>query len=322
MNRMWWGVLTGLLLLPPLGAQDQPKDGTPREQYQALVQEIGKRRSEILQQARKVKGEEQQKLFAQYRDLGESYAEKFYKLAEAHAQDPVAVDALFWVVQNGRGSASFVPALTKVKAEVAKMPLPDLLRRVRPIFGNEEIMEAVYARAEKEEQADEAAQLLGWIATSGGHLAVGQKAVDRLVTKHGDHAAVESACLALARSRSPQAAATLQKILETAQKPNIRAAAALSLAQLKVGQIDRLGNNPAEADKVAAEAEKLYNRVINEFGKDAVQHKATAERELKGMAIRPGKEAPEITAADLDGKEFKLSDYRGKVVLLDFWGHW
>jgi len=32
--------------------------------------------------------------------------------------------------------------------------------------------------------------------------------------------------------------------------------------------------------------------------------------------------APEIEGEDLDGKRFKLSDYRGKVVVLDFWGHW
>jgi hypothetical protein len=25
---------------------------------------------------------------------------------------------------------------------------------------------------------------------------------------------------------------------------------------------------------------------------------------------------------DIDGNRFKLSDYRGKVVVLDFWGHW
>jgi hypothetical protein len=32
--------------------------------------------------------------------------------------------------------------------------------------------------------------------------------------------------------------------------------------------------------------------------------------------------APEITGEDIDGAFFKLSDYRGKVVLLDFWGNW
>jgi predicted Zn finger-like uncharacterized protein len=35
-----------------------------------------------------------------------------------------------------------------------------------------------------------------------------------------------------------------------------------------------------------------------------------------------GDVAPEIVAEDLDGQTFKLSDYRGKVVLLDFWGNW
>jgi cytochrome oxidase Cu insertion factor (SCO1/SenC/PrrC family) len=32
--------------------------------------------------------------------------------------------------------------------------------------------------------------------------------------------------------------------------------------------------------------------------------------------------APEIAGEDVDGKEFKLSDYRGKVVVLSFWGFW
>jgi hypothetical protein len=52
-----------------------------------------------------------------------------------------------------------------------------------------------------------------------------------------------------------------------------------------------------------------------------------------GLAVRPAPAdatvglnvnqlAPEISAEDLDGVSFKLSDYRGKVVLLDFWGHW
>jgi hypothetical protein len=39
-----------------------------------------------------------------------------------------------------------------------------------------------------------------------------------------------------------------------------------------------------------------------------------------GSAV--GMKAPEIEGEDIDGKKFKLSDYRGKVVLLDFWGNW
>jgi len=35
-----------------------------------------------------------------------------------------------------------------------------------------------------------------------------------------------------------------------------------------------------------------------------------------------GCEAPEIEGVDHDGKKFRLSDYRGKVVLLPFWGFW
>ncbi|MCA8975108.1 MAG: redoxin domain-containing protein [Planctomycetes bacterium] len=38
--------------------------------------------------------------------------------------------------------------------------------------------------------------------------------------------------------------------------------------------------------------------------------------------LQVGCEAPDIAGKDVDGVEFKLSDYRGKAVLLDFWGFW
>ena len=38
--------------------------------------------------------------------------------------------------------------------------------------------------------------------------------------------------------------------------------------------------------------------------------------------LQVGMVAPDIVGKDLDGVEFKLSDYRGKVVVLDFWGDW
>jgi peroxiredoxin len=46
---------------------------------------------------------------------------------------------------------------------------------------------------------------------------------------------------------------------------------------------------------------------------------------LLGMAGRPplvGGPAPEIVLPDLQGKEIRLSDLRGKVVLVNFWATW
>jgi cytochrome oxidase Cu insertion factor (SCO1/SenC/PrrC family) len=37
---------------------------------------------------------------------------------------------------------------------------------------------------------------------------------------------------------------------------------------------------------------------------------------------RIGEVAPEIEGEDADGVQFKLSDYRGKVVVVAFWGNW
>ena len=48
-------------------------------------------------------------------------------------------------------------------------------------------------------------------------------------------------------------------------------------------------------------------------------HSASLAR-AAGPAV--GKAAPEIEGTDLDGKKMTLSSYRGKVVLIDFWGDW
>ena len=37
---------------------------------------------------------------------------------------------------------------------------------------------------------------------------------------------------------------------------------------------------------------------------------------------RIGAQAPALEGEDFEGQRFKLSDYRGKIVVLDFWGYW
>jgi thiol-disulfide isomerase/thioredoxin len=40
------------------------------------------------------------------------------------------------------------------------------------------------------------------------------------------------------------------------------------------------------------------------------------------VSVEAGKPAPEVTLKDLEGKDVLLSEYRGKVVLVNFWATW
>ena len=78
-------------------------------------------------------------------------------------------------------------------------------------------------------------------------------------------------------------------------------------------------------EQLDEEIESLLNQCQEEFadvarGNSTIGQLATAK--LFAARISVGKPAPEITGVDLDEVDFKLSDYRGKVVMIDFWGDW
>jgi hypothetical protein len=70
-----------------------------------------------------------------------------------------------------------------------------------------------------------------------------------------------------------------------------------------------------------ARRKALLERLVKEHGDtpEGLRAKAALNGEVN-LAI--GNVAPDFTTKDADGVEFKLSDYRGKVVVLDFWGFW
>jgi hypothetical protein len=318
-------MLVLLLASPALRADDKPKDEPKslKMQYAALEKEFSTKQREIIAEIQKTKGEEQQKLIQKYYGLGSEFADKFYKLAEDNPKDPIAVEALFWVLQNAGKSPAYQKAADKVTVLVADMPLKDLVRRVNAVRGPVAFFDAAFKRAEKDAKEPDAGGVLAGIAVNASYLPVGQKATKLLIEKFPNHPAIEQVCMTLSRSRDPKAVDTLKTVLENSSQQRVKAAAALGLAKALAAQVDQQGDNLAQADKLAAEAEKYLVMVIDTLGKGSPNHVKDAERELKVLRfIRVGKEAPNISAVDLDQKEFKLSDYRGKVVLLDFWGNW
>jgi hypothetical protein len=85
-----------------------------------------------------------------------------------------------------------------------------------------------------------------------------------------------------------------------------------------------------DAGQFAARAEKAFEAVLKDYGdcprlmrENARSLGEEARQELFDLRhLRIGKVAPAIEGEDLAGVKFKLSDYRGKVVVLDFWGDW
>ncbi|MFD2582345.1 redoxin domain-containing protein [Pedobacter vanadiisoli] len=71
----------------------------------------------------------------------------------------------------------------------------------------------------------------------------------------------------------------------------------------------------------AVEMEKVFVNISPEL-KNSYLGKQVAERIATFKKTQEGVEAQDFAQPDVDGKMVKLSDYRGKYVLVDFWASW
>jgi thiol-disulfide isomerase/thioredoxin len=84
----------------------------------------------------------------------------------------------------------------------------------------------------------------------------------------------------------------------------------------------------ANSDELLKEVEKLYQEIIDDHSEIKHPARAATLGELAMAALfdmkflQPGKIPPDILGEDLEGAKLKLSDYRGKVVMIVFWASW
>lgn len=143
---------------------------------------------------------------------------------------------------------------------------------------------------------------------------------------------ITSACFQLSIQEAPVVAPAL-RTLEKDKRRAVQGIACLTLGQVLKQRADALAEKDAKtAAQLRDESAQSLHRAADKYGDVEIQYgeqsfggiigeKAKkALYELRHLSI--GMKAPEIDGEDQDGKQFKLSDYKGKVVLLDFWNQY
>jgi hypothetical protein len=239
----------------------------------------------IVEEPAKSPAEKYQALVDEFEEVGgaRQFAEQFFELAEEHPQDPVAVDSLLWIVKN-----------LKTRPEA-------------------------------------------------------KRALEILAQRHLDSEQLGPGLGQFAATPTVAAEQLLRACIEKSPHRSVQAEASFNLAQLLEQQaeiVDQLKQQPElaqrimeyygeeygahltslDSDKLKTQIEQTYEQMKASFAE--VKHAdstlgAFAERALFRLQhLSVGTVAPEIEGTDIDGTQFKLSDYRGDVVLLSFWGHW
>jgi hypothetical protein len=115
----------------------------------------------------------------------------------------------------------------------------------------------------------------------------------------------------------------LEAVIKKLPSGNVHQKARFRLALLVAEDAQR---DLTLTDMQRAKENETVATILDELEKedelDEILQRWIKDLKYKVTHLVVGCEAPDIEGFDQDGKKFRLSDYRGKVVLLPFWGIW
>ena len=277
------------LLFLQAAAVLRPALGTPADDFQAILKEFNTQGFALRQSK---SDEEREQAVAHVEKL----TARLMTIAEQNPRTPVAMDALIQVVIHEMWMENNTPHLGKEADSPAPKAIATLLRD--------------HVQSDK---AGEACRRLGYGFRKECETFL------RAVLESSPHRDVRGlACLRLAQFLNGR-----EQRLELMQgRPE--------MAQRYVGlfgqeyitairQKDR-GQAIKEVESYFEQAAEKYADVKLLYG-GTVGEKAKSELyEIRNLTV--GKTPPELEGDDQDGQHLKLSDYRGKVVLLYFWSEY
>jgi thiol-disulfide isomerase/thioredoxin len=235
---------------------------------------------------------ETDKIFAEFRKVAPTVIRKAVDLAESHPDDPAAVDALVWAVAgHGSGFSDQTDRAFHllISRYIASDKLASVCRIARVFwFLSDAAREFEKAILDKSPHR----RLRGIVCLGMSDEARGMARDVRWYKSQKGSTELEEWQRAVAPG--------YRKLVET-----------------------------GDAEQYERQQVELLERVIREFGdvkSDDADIATLGERASGKLArlreLAPGRPAPEVAAEDIDGQSLKLSDYRGKVVLLSYWASW
>lgn len=279
-------LLVAALLAPSLGAQQKSGADERKARVASVKKELNDAESALFERYQKAKTDEERQAVMKDRPDGGTFAKKLWPLITEDPADAAAADALSWMMSISEDAADKKQAADLLlQHHVKSEAIADVCSSLRyqPTKANLEFVERV--------------------AKETPHAAVRGKAIWAKVGLLGN-------ALGAAETIAGESLTAAQR------KGYEEYLGAETLAWL--GTLD--------AAAIAKTRESMLEELVAKYadvksGRGTLADAAKAELfELRNLAI--GKVAPDITGKDADGVEFKLSDYRGKVVVLDFWGEW
>jgi thiol-disulfide isomerase/thioredoxin len=173
-----------------------------------------------------------------------------------------------------------------------------------------------------------------------------REAIRSIRSAHAKSPRIGPALSAIAMdTRPPSVEPLLRSVLEANPAAEVRAEAALALSKhlrRLAGEAENLRRYPDRFERAAEEygleetaslrdrdtaalnreSERLLELVVEEYAEFPGPAERAAKELYRLHELVVGKVAPEIEGPDIEGNRMRLSDHRGKVVVLVWWATW
>lgn len=276
------------------------------------------------------------------------YERPEHSLTTLRRRDPPSVKCpLLFALALVTGSSLVVAP--RVPADEATRQLESLEQRFKADRQPRKFAPSFLDLARQYPRQPEAVVALTWVLR---HFQRGPEAEQALELLAANHAASEQLLdvfQRVGRNPSLNVGQLYRAALKSSKVPEIQAHACMRLTEFLLRQLqlkEELGNDQAkikryeqfmskvivehvrslDTDKVLAECEQLCQRVLRDFA-DLKTFQGRmgdiAKRNLFQIQhLSIGRRVDDIRGEDVAGKGMQLADYRGKVVVIDFWADW